>query len=128
MALAPIATASPGLSSCTGTEYIGCGSSKNGASIGSASAAGEFSARSRRSIRPERPSSPRSPADPSGSVIRTVSWSGAVGAAVVGGEEPAIGAVAGRAGCCADAGATLISANATVATIRRLPGRCMVAS
>jgi proteasome lid subunit RPN8/RPN11 len=39
MASAPIVTATPGFSSCTGTEYIGCGSSKNGASIGSAPAA-----------------------------------------------------------------------------------------
>jgi hypothetical protein len=60
--------------------------------------------------------------------MRTVSWSGGVLAAVVGGGELAAGAVAGRVGCWADAGATPISANATVATIRKVPGRCMVAS
>jgi hypothetical protein len=60
--------------------------------------------------------------------MRTVSWSGGVGVAVAGGGEPVAGAVAGRVGCCADAGATLISMTASVATIRKVPGRCMVAS
>ena len=128
MASAPIVTATPGFSSCTGTEYIGCGSSKNGASMGSASATDEPSASSRSSIRPDRGSSPRRPADASGSVMLTVSWSGAVGAAVAGGGVPAAGAVAGRAVCWADAVAALISANASMATIRKVPGRCMVAS
>jgi hypothetical protein len=57
-----------------------------------------------------------------------VSWSGGVGVAVAGDGEPVAGAVAGRVGCCADAGATLISMTASVATIRKVPGRCMVAS
>ena len=79
-------------------------------------------------MRPDRPSSPRRPADASGSVMRTVSWSGGAPAAVAVGALPDVGALAGRTACRAHAGSVLASANASMATIRKVPGRCMVAS